>query len=95
MKWKEEEHPYRVSAQKILALVEPDEELIIEIIRDSITNARLALYNKYKNEKVRVLLGELEVDCFIHDVKVVDGQPQYQVKPVAGSKAMWVTKFKL
>jgi len=52
MKWKEEEHPYRVSAQKILALVEPDEELIIEIIRDSITNARLALYNKYKNEKV-------------------------------------------
>lgn len=93
--WKEEEHPYRVSAQKILALVEPDEELIMEIIKDSISTSRQNLYSKYKNEKVVVVLGELEVDCFVHDVKVVDGQPQYQVKPVAGSKAMWVTKFKL
>ena len=108
MKIVETNHPYRVSAHQIVShlgkvLEEGGIEVlnygdtleeIVEIIKTCISASRLELYEKYKNQKVRVVVGELEVDCFIHDVKVVDGLPLYQVKPVAGDKATWVARFK-
>lgn len=95
MTFKEEDsHPYRVIAKKLLSLSDYDEDTIVDLIDDTMKANRLALYSKYKNEIVRVDIGGLDVDCFVHDVKVVDGTPQYQVKPVAGDKAVWVTRFK-
>jgi hypothetical protein len=92
----EENHPYRVIAKKILSLSDYDhnEDTLVMVIDETMKQNRLALYQKYKNTIVRVDIGGLDVDCFVHDVKVVDGSPQYQVKPVAGDKAVWVTKFK-
>ena len=89
----DDEHPYRVSARKILALDEPDVELVAEIIHEEIRGFRHAQFEKHNNKRVVVEVGGLLVDCICTDVKVTEGIVQYQVKPIAGEKSIWVMRF--
>lgn len=104
----DDNHPYRVIAKetvkKILETLEErgtldfledleTEDDIVLIIDSTMKAYRHQNYEKYRNQRVAVEVGGLLVDCFVHDIKVVDGTVQYQVKPVAGSKAIWVSRF--
>jgi hypothetical protein len=96
-------HPYRVSAEEIMQELNvqtgisiTDTETadkIVAILDSNIKAYRHLNYEKYRNQRVTVEVGGLLVDCFVHDIKVVDGMVQYQVKPVAGEKAIWVSRF--
>jgi hypothetical protein len=91
------DHPYRVASGQILEFIGADstlEEQVAEIIHECITKERLTQYEKYRNSIVTVEVNGLAVEAIVKDVKFVNGYPEYQVTPVAGSGHIWVQKFK-
>jgi hypothetical protein len=54
---------------------------------------RKAKLSEYINKRVEVNAGDLIVEAFVIDVKCTDEGTAFQVRPVAGSKTMWVKQF--
>lgn len=92
---RDEEHPYRRSAKRIIdSAVALEEDDITELIHEEISKYRLDIYAKWVNEVVVVEVGGLEIECLVHDVKVVNDYPEYQVTPLVGEGNIWVKGFK-
>lgn len=73
-----------------------DEESAIKVVEDVIEaqkTTRLLVLEQYKNKRMLVELGGLNIEVFVHDVKVTVDGIQYQVQPVAGDKNIWVKSF--
>ena len=47
-------------------------------------------YKKWVGQPVVVKFGSLKLNAIIHDLKIVDGRIEYQVKPVSGKGHLWV-----
>lgn len=47
-------------------------------------------YEKYVGKEARILLGDLEVNVVIEDVKTSYGRERYLVSPIAGEGKVWV-----
>ncbi len=86
-------HPYRKSAKRILA-EDVGEDEIVDIIHKEISEFRENIYKRWKNEVVIVDVGGFGIECIVHDIKVVNGYPEYQVRPLTGDGNVWVTKFR-
>jgi len=107
---RDDEHPYRKSAVRILEqIVQPVMEKhrpdnvdtwksvtdeVVEIIHEEISAYRQSIVDKWVNEVVVVDVESLAIECLVHDVKVVNGYPEFHVKPLVGEGHMWVKEFR-
>lgn len=53
------------------------------------------LVQDFVGKKATALLGGLQVEVEILDVKVAYGRPLYHITPVAGSGEVWIEKVTL
>jgi len=91
---RDDEHPYRKSAFRILAEDVRIEDEIVEIIHEEISAYRQSIVDKWVNEVVVVDVESLAIECLVHDVKVVNGYPEFHVKPLVGEGHIWVKEFR-
>lgn len=54
---------------------------------------RIERLEQFRNKRVLVEVEGLQVEVFVTDVKVTEEGVQYQVKPIAGDKHIWVRRF--
>ncbi len=84
---KNKEYASRFSYSKEVVLT------IVNDVLDTMRQLRVLKLEEVRNKRVLIELQGLHVECFVHDVKLTEEGVQFQVKPIAGNKAIWVKRF--
>ena len=75
---------------------EYDKARVMTIVRDvldAMRELRVLKLEEMRNKRILIEVQGLHVECFVHDVKFTEDGVQFNVKPIAGNKTIWVKRF--